>query len=259
MYKKRWKIYAIILFVIIIALISLFLPNSYKTINNESVAISSVGFVISDFDVFAAFFAGILAFMAAIYTSDRNFKAIKLSAIPENSMNLLLDLEFLFNEYELSKKEGKNDEFILLIQILKYWKEHQKAFMLLTPHFYRKFSKLLYDYELINDNDKIHVKNAKYIINAILTHISNSALENTNCPFTFIIPELINDKLVIKEIGDISNTYVKFEFNKYNLNEYINKIHGKNTKKYVSKKFNALTLRIKYLLFDLKEEIEEYY
>lgn len=258
MYKKRWKIYAVSLLFITIVLIFLFWPNSSKIVNNETVAVSYLGLIISDFAVFGAFFAGILAFIAALYTSDRNFKSIKLSAIPENSVNLLLDLEFMFNEYELSKKEGNGDEFILLIQILGYWKDHQKAFMLLTPHFYKNFSRLMYNSELINEDDKIYVKNAKYIINAVLTHISNSALENTDCPFTFIIPELINDNLVINEIGDISNCYVGFEFNKYNLIDYIDKIHGKNTKKHASKKFNDLNIRIKYLLVDLKEEIGEY-
>ena len=259
MYKKSWKIYFVSLFFITIFLVFLFCPKSSTTVGTENVSVSYFGLVIKDFSVFAAFFAGILAFAGALYTSNRNFKAIKLSSIPDNSMNLLLDLEFLFNEYELSKKEGNGDEFKLLIQILEYWKDHQKAFLLITPHFYKKFLRLITDSEVINDEDKIYEKNSKYVINAILAYISNSALENNECPFIFIIPNLINDNLVIEEIGDISNCYVSFEFNKNNLLKYMNEIHGKNTKEHTSKKFKKLNLKIKSLLVDLKEEMEEYY
>ena len=258
-YLKRWKWYLICIIIIFFLLCIAFYPYSSKPMdNNETIWLSVIGLKIMQFEVFAVLLAGALAFIAALYTSDMNYKAIKLSSIPDNSINLLLDLNYLFNEYELSKKEDI-DNFDLLIQIVKFWHNHQKAFLILTPHFYKQFLNLMSSSEPINEYDEIPVKNAKYLNNAFLTHITNCALNGDEIPFKFIRPRFIDDNLSIKENGDINKFYGVIDFKKASLINYIGNISGKNTKDTARKKFNDMDSKINCLIMDLKEEIEEYY
>lgn len=257
-YIKRKYVYLLATILAMLLIIIAFWPCSQEITNNETISYSILNFEISQFAVFAAFFVGILAFIASIYNTNKNYKSVKLSSIPEKSLNLMIDLEFLFNEYEIYSKRNEEDEFILLIEILKYWKNHQKAFLILTPNFYKEFVKIISNPEIINNNDEIYEKNAKYIINAILTYITNVALENENDKFYFIKPESINDITIIKYIGEGEWFYTEIGFNKDALNKYINEFKGSKTKKCTERKFKVLNEKINRLLSNLKSELEEY-
>ena len=258
-YIKRKYIYALFAIFAILCIILSFWPYTSNGIfNNATTYYSPLGFEINQFTVFGAFFVGILAFIASIYNTNENYKAMKLSSIPEKSLNLMIDLEFLFNEYEIKSKIGEEDEITLLVEILKYWKNHQKAFKLLTPKFYKEFIEFISYPEIINKNDKPYEKNAKYAINAILTHITNIALENENEDFYFIKPQYIKDDSDMKLIGDCELFYSKFEFDKQALYEYIGKLEGQKTKKYCEKQFKRINGNLKKLLTNLKKELEEY-
>ena len=142
--------------------------------------------------------------------------------------------------------------------ILKYWKNHQKAFILLTPHFYKEFKKIIFKTNIIYDTDEIYEKNSKYLMNAILTHITHIALENENNKFNFIKPDHIKDSKDISMIGNIKIVYKEVEFNKHELNRYIDEIYGKQTKNKCNKEFKKFIKDIRTLLKNLKKEIDEY-
>ena len=229
-------------------LILFFYPYSSKITNTETVYFSIIGLEIKHYEVFATILVGTLTVFGVLYETDKNFKAMKLSLIPDNSMSLLLNLKIIFKE--------ENDNFKLILKIMEYWSKHQKTFLLLTPNFYKKFLDLITKYESVNKFDKIHEKNAKYIINAITAYITNSALNDD--PFIFIRPRFIDDDLVIEENGEINKFYGKIEFTNDALTEYINNISGKNTKKSTSKKFKKLKCSINTLMHDLEKELDEY-
>ena len=255
---KNSQKYVIIFVACLIVVTPFFCDISPTTIQNETVYIPFVGLKITNIGAYVALIVGILAFIGTIYNTDKTYKAMKLSAIPDNSVNLLIDLEFKFNEFEVYKLKGEGDEFILLIQILKFWKDHQKAFRLLTPNFYKSFIKFISNPEKICEDDEIYEINAKYIMNAILTQFTNIALENDDCPFYFIKPNKITDDSNIKYIGDLKIVYTEFNINKINFNKYINDIHGQKTKEITFKKYGLLENDVKSLINTLKSEIEEY-
>lgn len=255
--KQRWK-YAIYFFIFSVLICIFLSTSSIKTISNGNTYITFSIFKIYDISSLVALIIGILAFLTTIYSVDRNYKSTKLSSLPENSTNLLIDLEMIFNEYKINKEKSEEDELIVLIQILKYWKNHQKAFRLLTPHFYKKFLKIISKQDQIQNNDENYVKNSKYIIMAIKSQITNIAFDNNENIFSFINPFLIKDEINIKKEGEENKNYIEFEINKTNFNNYINDINGEKTRKITMKKFKKINSEIKYLLKDLKREIEEY-
>lgn len=260
--KNCWK-YTIYFFISLF-IIGLFITNSHlQTINNETTYITFSIFKIYDWGSAVALIVGILAFFVSLYNTDKNYKAMKLSSIPDNSTNLLIDLEYAFNEYELCKIEKRQDEFILLTEILKYWKDHQKALRLLTPNFYKKFLKIMSTQENIDEKDDVSTKNSKYVLMAIKSQITNIAFEHESNMFSFIRPEIINDNITVKQQGDDILNYTEFKINKNNFDKYIHKIgskdnNGENTKKETIKKYKKLNKDIGRLLVDLKREIEEY-
>lgn len=235
----KYKLKYIILFIILFITIGTFISIIFKKY---------------DIGAFVALIIGILAFVGTIYSVDRNFKAIKLSSLPENSVNLLIDIEFLFNKYPINEN---NNYFKLFIEITSYWKEHQKTFRLLTPKFYKKFLKIISD-ENNAPEDTCPKKNSKYILKAILTQITNIKLEEKNFYFSFIEPQLITDDKNIKELGEVKNNYIEFKINKNNFEDYIMNISGEKTKKLTNEKFGKLNHEILNLLKGLKKEIEEY-
>lgn len=255
-YLKKSKIYSIclVISIVIIILFSTQLSSVLLNLINPRIPIQNLK--IYDLGATVALIVGILSFYASLYTSDKNYKAMKLSAIPDTSTNLLIDLEYIFNKYELYKDD--KDEFIVLIKILEYWKEHQKAIRLLTPHFYKEFLKILTSKETINDTDLNSVKNSKYILMAMKSQITNIAFEQETGVFSFIDPNLIRDDIDISELGDDLDNYTDMRFTKNDLNEYVGGISGVNTKKLTKTKFRDIEVKFKNLLDDLKKEIEEY-
>ena len=275
-YLKKHEIYCI-MFVISLFFVSLFsVLTSYSTsFTNSTSYISFLGFKIYDFSATVALIIGILAFFATLFNTDKTYKAMKLSSVPEKSINLLIDLKFIFNEYEHYNKKDKNDEFIVLTKILKYWNEHQKAFTLLTPYFYKEFLKIVTtDYYNTNKETEKQTKtienktdpkladysksNSKYIFSALIAQITNIAFENGECCFEFIEPRLIKDEIDIAQVGATPDNYRKIKINKNELEKYIKNIEGTSTNKLANSEFENLYNKIKKLVNDLKREIEEY-
>lgn len=139
MHIKNWQYYFIIGIPVAIIITYFFCPLYPTTsTNNETIFLSMFGWKFNDGSVFAALLTSIITILVTHYSVNKNYKSIKLSALPDNSMNLLIDLEFKFYNYKTCNK----DEFILLTEILKYWKSNQKAFKLLTPKFYSDFLRI---------------------------------------------------------------------------------------------------------------------
>lgn len=287
--KKCWK-YFLCFLIALFVIFAFILVTTPINVNNETAYFDILGLKIYDLGSLVALIVGILAFFGTIYSVDRNYKSMKLSSLPEKSTNLLIDLEFVFNEYLIYKKQGNGDEFIVLTIILTYWKEHQKAFRLLTPHFYKEFLKIItseYNDEIeinhgVNNqstgdssdnlecenyvnqlgsnetNNDYSSDNTTYILNAITAQITNIAFENDENYFSFIKPELIEDNINIKEYGEDLSNYTKFKFSENNFKKYIDEIKGDKTRKSTERKFTILDKKFKKLLEDLKKEIEEY-
>ena len=296
MHIKSWQYLILIGGMSGIILFYFFCPI-YQISNNETMLSSPFGWKFYDGSIFIALIASITTILVTYYTVNKNYKSMKLTALPDNSANLLIDLEFAFNKYELYKSHGKGDELILLTEILKYWKAHQKAFKLLTPKFYKNFSKTINRYmikpdeENTKDIQKTHLKeensikqnqtsnksprkeieskelinkdkcshtNCDYILKALIAQITNIAFENDESYFEFIKPELITDETNIKKIGNDAGSYTKIKINEKELNTYIENIKGKTTKVLTHIEFEKLTKDLKNMLKDLKKEIEEY-
>ena len=252
MYLKSSEVYIIVGTISIIIVFLAFCPIEIITINNQTMFNTFFNLKFEDGGVFAAITVGIITVLVTGYFNIKNYKSVKLTSIPTNSANLLIDLEYIFNEYEVQNEE---DIFLLLLQILKYWKEHQQVFRLLTPHFYKKFIKIWSKAKNINQNDSIPEKNSKYILNALIIQLSDIAISTENDIFTFITPESITDD---ESIENITEDYFKFEINKKNFLEYINNISGYETKKQTKNEFLRLYRDLSKLINELKREIEEY-
>lgn len=255
---KCWEKYVVTGVIVIILIFLLFFPSRVVFLNNETMFSSVVGFMVPDVSIFTALVVGISSMLVALYVAERTFKAMKLSAIPDTSVNLLIDLEFEFNEFKRYNQKGNGDEFILLIQILKYWRDHQKAFRLLTPNFYKEFLRLISSGEEIKDCSNQYCKNSKCIIKAIKAQITDIAFENENYIFSFIKPELIEDMKNINDNGEKIENYMEFKINKINFHKYINNIEGRETSKTTKLMFNEFNKDVKQLLKGLNEEIREY-
>ena len=187
-------------------------------------------------------------------------------------MDSTIDLELSLNKYGNSER----DEIVLLTEILKYWKNHQKAFRLLTPNFYKNFLKIVAEYsqnikneETIentkdnenqqnNENEKHSIENSKYFLKALVAQITNIAFDNDDACFSFIKPDLIEDNTNIRELGNDLKNYTKVKMTKNDLFSYIKSISDDDTKKLTKEGFEKLTEKFKNLLDDLKIEIEEY-
>ena len=72
-----------------------------------------------DWVVFVTLLVGMLTVIITAYEINKSYKSMKFSSLPEHSMNLLIDLKYLFNEY----KVNQFDELNLLLEILKYWRK----------------------------------------------------------------------------------------------------------------------------------------
>lgn len=249
--KHYWK-YVIIFIAMVVIVTPFFIEFSPASIQNETVFIPFTSLKIMDLGAYVALIVGLLAFVGTIYNTDKTFEVAKLSSIPDYSVNLLIDLEFMFN---MSKTD---DDISILSQILEYWRDHQKAFRFLTPNFYKKFVKLIANSETIDGNDEVYEKNSKYIINAILTHITNIAFNHENSSFHFINPDMIKDEWDIKGIGVSDFFYIDVNFNKSELKDYINKIQGQKTKDDAQERFKIMENEIDDLICTLKREIEKY-
>ena len=68
-----------------------------------------IGLFFKDHSALITLIGIITAFLGTIYTIDMNFKASKLSSLPEDSVNLLIELEYQFNEYKIAKQNGEED------------------------------------------------------------------------------------------------------------------------------------------------------
>ena len=137
MYLKSKEIYIIVGTIALIVVFLAFCPIEIITVNNQTMFSTFFNLKFEDGGVFAAIAVGIITVLVTGYFNVKNYKSVKLTSIPTNSANLLIDLEYIFNEYELHNKDHEEDLFPLLLQILKYWKEHQQVFRLLTPKFIR--------------------------------------------------------------------------------------------------------------------------
>lgn len=197
------------------------------------------------------------ALLGTIYTIDMNFKASKLSSLPEDSVNLLIELEYEFNEFKIAKQNGEDDVIYFFVEILKCWKDNQKAFRLLTPKFYKQFLNF-YSKPLNTNNKSCPEKNSEYIIKAMKTQIIDIALARSKPKFYFINPKIIKDDYDYQFIENSKKCFKTCEINKKNLNKYIENIKGENTKKLTQTKFNELCNELCNLLINLKNEIDNY-
>lgn len=255
MYLKSSEIYIIVGTIAITLVFFAFFPIEIITVNNQTMFNTFFNLKFSDGGVFTAIAIGILSVLVTGYFNVKSYKSTKLASIPTNSANLLIDLEYIFNEYAVYNKNNEEDIFLLLLEILKYWKEHQQVFRLLTPHFYKKFIKIWSKAKNINQNDSIPERNSTHILNALIIQLSDIAVATENGLFTFIVPESITDN---ESIEDLDEDYVKFKISKKNFLEYINNISGPETKKQTENKFLRLYKDLSKLINELKREIEEY-
>ena len=255
MYLKSSEKYFIVGTISIIVVFLAFCPIEIITINNQTMFNTFFNLKFEDGGVFAATAIGIITVLVSGYFNVKSYKSTKLASIPTNSANLLIDLEYIFNEYELHHKNNEKDVFLLLLQILKYWKEHQQVFRLLTPHFYKKFLKIWSKAKQINPTDSIPEKNSTHILNALIIQLSDIAITTENDFFTFIRPELITDETNIENLNE---EYVNFKISKNNFLDYINNISGEKTKKQTKNEFLKLYKDLSKLINELKREIEEY-
>lgn len=321
---KSWQKYIIIGLLSGTIIFCLFCPLfSTTSITNETMFSSIVGWKFNDGSIFVALITSITTILVTHYSVNKNYKSIKLSMLSEDSVNLLIDLEFEFNKYN-SYTEGKKDEFILLTEILKHWKDYQKAFKLLTPQFYTEFLRITHSLlkentiyseppekehfnkiiaekyieknneteketaelktnehptkkedntEKTSNNEKLENKeespqiakinnykneNSKYILKALVVQITDIAFENSECIFEFLCPDLIEDEINIKELGENSNNYTKIKIEYNALKNYIKSIKGQSTQESTNLKFINFHKEIKKLLDNLEKEIEEY-
>lgn len=256
MYLKSKEIYLIVGAISILVVFLAFCPIEITTFNNETMFNTFFNLKFADGGVFAAICVGIISVLVSGYFNVKSYKSVKLTSIPTNSANLLIDLEYIFNKYE--RNNNNDDIFLLLLQILKYWKEHQQVFRLLTPHFYKKFLKIWSKAKKVSKNDSIPEKNSKYILNALIIQLSDIAITTENEFFTFIRPELISDDADIATIGINPTTIFKDKISKKNFLDYIDDISGEKTRKLTKYEFLKLDEDLNKLINDLKREIEEY-
>lgn len=246
MYIKRcWKYIGYLLLAVLVIILFLKLTTN-STMINETFYIPYIDLKIYDLGSLVALMVGILAFLGTVYSVDKNYQALKLTSLPDNSANLLIDLEFLFSEYN-------EDELVLLTEILKYWKSNQKSFRLLTPHFYKEFLKIITEEKSSKETNAY-----QYILKALVAQITNIAFDSDKATFSFIKPKLIEENVNLEELGNDIKNYITIEMTKKDLNTYIESIPDENTKTLAKREFKNLTKKIKSLLNDLKREIEEY-
>lgn len=237
--------------------------NPPTTPYNETMYTSFFGLPLHDGSIFIALLTGLGTILVTLYSTNRSYKAMKLSLLPNNATNLLIDLEFTFNEYK--------DPFVLLSEILKYWKDNQKVFKLLTPKFYKEFLKIISKYTFDNNqknntqnknNDEKQEdysnSNSNYILYALIAQITNIAFDNDECNFSFIKPELIKDEEDIEISGEDLNNYKTIQIKTDKLNNYIDSIAGTNTRKLTKNEFKIISDEFEKLLETLKNEIKEY-
>lgn len=252
MYLKSKEIFFIVGIISIIVVFLAFCPIELIVIDNQTTFNTFLNLKFEDGGVFAAFAVGIITVLVSSYYNVKNYKSLKLTSIPTNSANLLIDLEYIFNEYEIY---DENDVFSLLLQILSYWKEHQKVFRLLTPHFYKKFLKIWSKAKKINENKDVAEKNSKIILNAIIIQLSDIAITNESKSFSFIRSDLITDE---EDIEHLNGDYVELDISKNDFLDYIDNISGQKTKKKTKNKFLRLDEELNTLMNELKRELEEY-
>ena len=229
--------------IIIIIFIKLSTPS---TRINETLYVPYIDLKIYDLGSLVALIVGILAFFGTVYSIDKNYQGLKLTSLPDDSANLLIDLEFLFNKYG-------EDELILLTEILKYWKTRQKAFRLLTPNFYKKFLKIVTE-----EKSSGTLTTDQYILKSFVAQITNIAFDSDEPTFSFIKPELIERNVNVEELGNDKKNYTTIKMTKKDLNMYIESIPDDNTKTSTKREFEKITKKFKNLLNDLKSEIKEY-
>jgi len=254
---KRILEYLIVWLILIFFTILFFYSTKPTLIYNETMFTNFTGLLFKDHSALITLIGIITAFLGTIYTIDMNFKASKLSSLPEDSVNLLIELEYQFNEYKIAEQKGEEDIIYFFVEILKCWKDNQKAFRLLTPKFYKQF--LNFYSKPSNTNEKSYPeKNSDYIIKAMKTQIIDIALVGRNLKFFFINPKIIEDDYDYQFIEDSKICFKTCEINKKNLNRYIENIKGENTKKLTQTKFNELCNELSNLLTNLKNEIDQY-
>lgn len=255
MYLKNSEIYLIVGTIAIIVVFLAFCPIQIITINNQLMFKTFFNLKFDDASAFAAIVVGIITVLVSSYYNNKTYKSTKLASIPTNSANLLVDLEYIFNEYEIYKKNNDDDVLLLLLQVLTYWKQHQKVFRLLTPNFYKKFLKIWSKAESFNENDSIYVKNSKYLFNSIIIQLSDIALRDENHSFSFVKPKLVSDD---EDIESVKREYIEFNISKKNILYFIHNISGPKTKKETENKFLKFYKDLDTLFNDLKKEIQEY-
>lgn len=264
----------------LIAVFLVFCPIQTAFVDNHIVFSSLSHLKFEDGGVFTAITVGMFTVLISSYYNIKNYKSMKLVSIPENSANLLMDVEYIFmeygldnenyfssfirvlkhflNKYVINKRDYEKDVFQLLINILTLWKEHHKVFRLLTPHFYKEFYKIWLNTTVkIDKNDDIYLKNSKYFLNAMLIQFSDVAIINGNGKFSFIKPELITDKNVITD-EILENNLDEYSISRNVFLKYIENIKGEQTKKQTKKEFDRFYNRIYDLFIELRWEIDEY-
>ena len=104
MYLKSKEIYIIVGTVALIVVFLAFCPIEIITVNNQTMFATFFNLKFEDGGVFAAIAVGIITVLVTGYFNVKSYKSVKLTSIPTNSANLLIDLEYIFNEYELYNK-----------------------------------------------------------------------------------------------------------------------------------------------------------
>ena len=109
MYLKNSEIYLIVGTLSIIVVFLAFCPIQLVTINNQTMFNTFFNLKFEDGGVFAAIIVGIITVLVSGHYNNKNYKSMKLASIPTNSANLLIDLEYMFNEYEIYKQKYEKE------------------------------------------------------------------------------------------------------------------------------------------------------
>ena len=242
-----WLILILIFFVIL-----LFFPINTEYYTNYKIYHSVIDLGFADYGVFSALIVGLLSFTATIYTNDKNLTINKLSALPEDYLNLIIKLENKILFYNLKNNINYIDLILTFFEILQLWNEYDKAFRLIFPKLHRELMDFFTENATFDLHPTIPERNAQLIICDIKINLMNTLRKNKH-EWEIKDSKDCTDEILFDNIG---NT-IDLEFNTYSLEKYLENIKGIKSKKYAKEKYLEMNLFIEEFIEKLDKEIKK--
>lgn len=246
--KRYWYI-----FILIIIIFLLFFPTQTTYYQNFKIYHSIIDLGFADYGVFSALIVGLLSFTATIYTNDKNLKAIKLTTLPEDYLDLTLSLELLFVEHNMKRNNENYDLIETFIKFFALWKSHKAVFQLMFPRLNKELLDLIAENLLKQKNNKQYIANAQKIMLDIKLCILGET-ESDEDPYKLRDNEKCTDEINVEKLDgelDINPSITS-------LKEYIKKIKGPETRKETEKLFLEMLTTIEKYLSELEEETKRF-